>query len=90
MQVVGVAQQRLRLPRQALQGFQHGRLGTDMIGVRVELRVRHDQHLGLGHCQQRTQVGQQVVPGRRTVIVGRQRERIELAERADIGHVGFA
>jgi len=89
MQVVGVAQQRLRLPFQALQSLQHCRLSTDVVRMRVELRVRHDQHVGLGKHQQGTQVSQQVSPGWRTIAICRQRERVEAAERANIGHVGF-
>ncbi len=90
MQVIGVAQQGLRLPGQALQGFQHRCLGTYMVGVRVELRVRHNQHLWPGHFQQGPQIGQQVAPGRRAIAVGRQREWVEPAEDANVGEVGLA
>ncbi|MNH42782.1 hypothetical protein D3C79_1045530 [compost metagenome] len=65
-------------------------MGADVIGVRVQLRVRHDQHFRPGHLQQRTQVSQQVVPGWRAIAVGRQPQRVEATERADIGHVGFS
>ncbi|MNC74700.1 hypothetical protein D3C75_1261010 [compost metagenome] len=61
-----------------------------MIRVGVKLRMGHDQHFRLGHGQQRPQVGQQVVPGRRAVAVGRQWKRVELAEGTNIAHAGFA
>ncbi|MNP17344.1 hypothetical protein D3C76_1097730 [compost metagenome] len=80
VQVVGVAQQRGRLPVQALQGLEDCRLGADMIGMRIQGRMRQHDDLGPGPQQQFAQIGQQVVPGRCAIGIAWQRERIQLAK----------
>lgn len=90
MQVIGVTEQGNRLPLQPLQRFQYRLLGAEVVRVRVECRMRQHDHLGARLEQQRPQVGQEVVPGWRAIGIRWQRERIELAEQADIRQLGLA
>ena len=90
VQMIGVAEQGGRLPFQASQGFEDRLLGTEMIGMRVERRVRQHDHFRARAQYQFTQIGQQVVPGRSTVDVARQGKWIQLAIHAGVAQFGFA